>query len=104
MVRFTFMRESLRGPTGYRWQPSRTPVTVRIPRKTGFSGDTYDFRQKARRAGCLTLHCMSSPRPRPPALLRGAVTLRWSALLLLAAAAAGLDLRWGTFHQPVTGL
>ncbi|WP_030338503.1 sensor histidine kinase [Streptomyces sp. NRRL S-1022] len=47
---------------------------------------------------------MSSPRPRPPALLRGAVTLLWSALLLLAVAAAGLDLRWGTFHQPVTGL
>ncbi|MEV5383537.1 histidine kinase [Streptomyces sp. NPDC052721] len=46
---------------------------------------------------------MSSPRPRPPALLRAAATLRWPSLLLLVAAAAQLDLRWGTFRQPVTG-
>lgn len=43
---------------------------------------------------------MSSRRPRPPVR---AAALRWSALLCLAGAAALLDLRWGTFHQPVTG-
>ncbi|WP_143661899.1 sensor histidine kinase [Streptomyces glaucescens] len=46
---------------------------------------------------------MSSRRPRPPGRPRGAAALQWSAVLCLAGAAALLDLRWGTFHQPVTG-
>ncbi|MFF9580498.1 sensor histidine kinase [Streptomyces achromogenes] len=46
---------------------------------------------------------MPSPRPRPRALVRGAATLRWPALFLLAMAAARLDLRWGTFRRPDTG-
>ncbi|GAA2733137.1 sensor histidine kinase [Streptomyces nogalater] len=46
---------------------------------------------------------MPFDRPLPSALPRGAAALRWPALLLLAVAAARLDLRWGTFRQPVTG-